>query len=428
LSTIVIGGGITGLSAALELVRQDRRVTLIEPAPFGGLLRTERFDGCTVECGADSWLRSKPALRNLAIKLGLADDVLPCNEDVRRTFILRGGKLLPLPSGLRFVAPTKWTPILFSPLLGWRTKLRMLLEARRRPSPAGDRTVAEFVHDHFGEEALEYLAEPLFAGVYGGTPETLGVAGVLPGLFAHERAYGSLTRGVRRESPVSGPLFESMRNGLGSIPDAVVKSLEGKAEFVRAAAEAVEPGRVLVAGNWIEAEKILLACGAPSASRLLDGSAAGELLGRIAHSSATIFVLGFDRRQLKPPPQGFGFLVPRRERQVIMAATWVTNKFPHRAPEDKVVLRCFVAGDHSAGLLGEVRADLRRITGIVADPWFTRVYRWPDSMPQYAVGHAALVEEIGARLPAGIQVAGAFQRGVGMPDCVQSGVLAAKLS
>jgi oxygen-dependent protoporphyrinogen oxidase len=219
-----------------------------------------------------------------------------------------------------------------------------------------------------------------------------------------------------------------MRNGLGSIPDAVVKSLEGKAEFVRAAAEAVEPGRVLVAGNWIEAEKILLACGAPSASRLLDGSAAGELLGRIAHSSATIFVLGFDRRQLKPPPQGFGFLVPRRERQVIMAATWVTNKFPHRAPEDKVVLRCFVAGDHSAGLLGEVRADLRRITGIVADPWFTRVYRWPDSMPQYAVGHAALVEEIGARLPAGIQVAGAFQRGVGMPDCVQSGVLAAKLS
>jgi oxygen-dependent protoporphyrinogen oxidase len=392
----------------------------VEPGPFGGLLRTERVDDCIVECGADSWLRAKPDVRDLAIELGLGDDVLPCNEGVRRTFIFRRGRLIPLPRGLRLVAPAEWTPILSSPLIGWRTKLRMLAETRRHPSDRGDRSVAEFVRDHFGDEAVEYLAEPLFAGVYGGNPETLGVAGVLPGLLAHERKHGSLIRGARLDPQPVGPLFESMRGGLGQIPEALVSQLAGRVRFVRASAEAVETGRVRVAGEWMEAAEILLTCGAPAASRLLNGSAS-HLLGSIPHSSATIFVLGFHRSQLTPPPEGFGFLVPRRERHTIMAATWVTNKFPHRAPPDKVILRCFVGGDHSSSLIDGVRADLRRITGITAEPWFTRVYRWPDSMPQYGVGHAALVASIEASLPPGVRTAGAFQRGVGMPDCVKAG-------
>ncbi len=417
----VIGGGITGLSAAWELVKQKRDVVLIEPGPFGGLLRSEQIDDCLIECGADSWLASKPWLRNLAMELGLDQDVIPCNEAIRQTFILRGGRLHPLPRGLRLVAPTEWGPLLETRLLSAATKLRMLLETKRQPSDEGDRSVSEFVRDHFGSEAVEYLAEPLFAGVYGGSPEKLGMAGVLPGMLEHERVYGSVIRGALRQPKPSGPLFESMRGGLGQIPSAIVDRLSSRIRIIRGAAEKVEAGRVRVSGDWLEAQQVLIASGAPSASKLLSETAAGELLGKIPHSSATIFALGFHVKDLGRQPRGFGFLVPRAERRTIMAATWVTNKFPHRAPADKAIVRCFVGGDHNETLLDQVRHDFTRITRINAEPWFTRVYRWPDSMPQYGVGHSKLVSRIEGAMPLGIGVAGAFLRGVGMPDCVKSG-------
>ena len=386
-------------------------------------MRTERVDGMVVECGADSWLRAKAWLRNLAVEIGLEADILPANEALRKTSVFRGGKLIPLPRGLRFVAPCEWGPLLRSPLLSVRAKIGMLKEWRRKPSLTGDRTVADFVREHFGEEAVEYLAEPLFAGIYGGTPETLGMAGVLPSMLEHERQYGSVIRGVRREPKTSGPLFESMREGLSSIPDRIASLLTGRVTFVRAPAEAVKPGRVRVGGEWIAAGQILLTCGAPAAARLLPGTRLGE----IPHSSATIFAFGFDRADAGNAPQGTGFLVPRKERQVVMAGTWVTNKFPHRAPADRVILRCFVGGNHAESLVPDVLADVRRITGLKAGPLFTRVYPWPDSMPQYGVGHAHLVEEIEASLPPGIRVAGAFLRGVGMPDCVKCGIHAARM-
>lgn len=418
---IVIGGGITGLSAAWALAKEGRETILIEPGPFGGLLRTEYIDDCTVECGSDSWIRTKPFLRNLAAEVGLGADIIPCNDDVRRTFIFRDGELLPFPRGLRMFTPTEWQPIFASRLVGWRTKLKMLSEIWRKRSDPGDRSVADFVSDHFGTEALEYLAEPLFAGVYGGSPDTLGVASVLPQLFEYERNCGSLIRGARSTPAPSGPLFESMRQGLGQIPRALVTRLEGRVNFLRAPAELVQTGRVRVDGDWMEASEIILACGAPAASDLLNGTQAGGLLGAIPHSSATIFALGFHRTALDQLPNGFGFLVPRRERQTIMAGTWVTNKFPGRAPAEKVVLRCFVSGDHTDSLLPDVRADLKRITGIRAEPFFTRVYRWPRSMPQYGIGHGKLIENVQASLPKGVRVAGAFVSGVGMPDCVKSG-------
>jgi oxygen-dependent protoporphyrinogen oxidase len=422
-SVVIVGGGITGLSAAWTLRDQNCAVTLIEPGPFGGLIRTERVDGMVVECGADSWIRSKAWLRNIAVEIGLEADIIEANEALRKTFIFRGGKLIPLPKGLRFMAPCEWGPLLRSPLLSAKAKIGMLKEWRRKPCVTGDRTVAEFVRDHFGEEAVEYLAEPLFAGIYGGSPETLGVAGVLPSMLEHERQYGSVIRGVRREARSVGPLFESMREGLSSIPDRIASLLGGRVTFVRTPADAVEPGRVRVGGEWMGADQVLLACGAPVASTLLPGTRLGE----IPHSSATIYAFGFDRAAVGDAPRGTGFLVPRKERQVVMAGTWVTNKFSHRAPEGRVILRCFVAGNRSESLVPDVLADLRRITGLTAEPLFTRVYQWPESMPQYGVGHARLIEEIEASLPHGIHVAGAFLRGVGMPDCAKCGIHAARM-
>jgi oxygen-dependent protoporphyrinogen oxidase len=323
------------------------------------------------------------------------------------------------------IAPTEWRPIFESRLIGWRTKLRMLAETRRKPFHAGSRTVADFVRDHFGQEALEYLAEPLFAGVYGGNPESLGAAEVLPKFVEYERNYGSLIRGARRDPAPSGPLFESMRKGLGQIPEALAKRLEDRVTFVRAPAEMAEAGRVRVGGDWIDASQIILACGAPASSELLSGTPAGSMLGEIPHSSATIFAFGFRRSSMERPPNGFGFLIPRRERRTIMAGTWVTNKFAGRAPAGIVILRCFVSGDYSDALLPDLRADLKRITGIAAEPLFTRVYRWPNSMPQYGVGHAKFIESVRANLPEGVTIAGAFVNGVGMPDCVKDGAASA---
>ena len=176
-----------------------------------------------------------------------------------------------------------------------------------------------------------------------------------------------------------------------------------------------------MSGDWIGASQIILACGAPNASELLPRTTTGALLGNIPHSSATIYAFGFRRCAMEQPPNGFGFLIPRAERRTIMAATWVTNKFRDRAPAGKVILRCFVSGDHGDSLIPDVRADLKRITGIGAEPLFTRVYRWPNSMPQYGVGHATLIEAIQASLPEGVRIAGAFLNGVGMPDCAKSG-------
>ncbi len=419
--TVIVGGGITGLSAAWTLAQAGREVTLIEPGPFGGLLRTEHIDGCTVECGADSWIRAKPWVRNLAVDAGLASEIIPCNEANRGSKILRDGKLADYPRGMRLVAPTEWRPVANSNLIGAATKLRMLAELFRRPASLPDRSASEFIRDHFGDEALEYMAEPLLAGVYGGSPEALSAASVFPKLVEYERTVGSVIRGARSASAVPGPVFESMKGGLGQIPEALVRKLQGRVQLVRAAAERVERGRVRVNGDWISAGHVILACGAAAASQLLAGTAAGETLGRIPHSSATIFAFGFPQSAFASPPAGFGFLVPRKERRTILAATWVTNKFPDRAPADKVVIRCFVAGDYSETLIPAVLADLHRITGIAADPLFSRVYRWPDSLPQYNVGHVQILKELLAVLPAGISVAGAFLSAVGMPDCAHSG-------
>ncbi len=424
MSTVIVGGGISGLSAAWTLARAGREVTVVEPGPFGGLLRTEIVDGCTVECGADSWIRAKPWLRDLAIEAGLAGEILPCNPTQPSTFIFRGGRLLPYPRGMRMVAPTEWRPIWASQLIGWRTKVHMLREMRRKPLERTDRSIADFVSDHFGHEALEYLAEPLFAGVYGGSPEQLGAQAVLPKLVAYERTVGSLIRGARMEPAASGPIFESLKRGLGSIPEALVSQLQGRVRFVRATADSVRSGGVHAGGDWLPADHVVLACGALPAARLLNGTPPSELLSAIPHSSASIFAFGFDSSTI-PAPRGFGFLVPRKERQTILAATWVTNKFSGRAPSGTVVLRCFVSGDHSESSLPAVLSDLKRIASIDAPPLFTRVYRWPDSLPQFGINHGALVQQISASMPAGVSLAGAFLGAVGMPDCARSGAVAA---
>jgi len=447
----IIGGGISGLSAAYYLAKGGLSATIVESRPrLGGVIQTEQVEGCTIEAGPDSFLAIKPAALELIRDLGLASDVIGSNDHLRVTYVRRRGKLVALPDGLMMMVPTKILPLLTTRLIGWGTKLRMGMELFRSPQPRQeDESVAEFIEEHYGAEAVDYLAEPLLSGIYGGNPRHLSVRSVLPRFVELSMRYGSLTRGVLAErakaAPRKGstpPLFQTLKGGLGQMVDAIEAALRGKVETRRARAQTVERTasgfRIRLEDDWLEADSVVIACEAHSGARLLppvDGRIA-ELLGAVPYSSSMTVALGFDAADFARPPHGFGFLVPKKERRRLVACTWIGTKFSHRVPEGKIVARCFMGGMDGAAVLDEpdsvileaVQDELREIAGITATPRFSRIFRWPRSMAQFTVGHLRREAELEARVAAipGLHLAGNAYQGIGVPDCIRLGRAAAE--
>jgi oxygen-dependent protoporphyrinogen oxidase len=312
--------------------------------------------------------------------------------------------------------------------------------------------VADFIVKHYGREAVDYLAEPLLSGIYGGDPGALSVSSVLPRFVELANRYGSLTRGVlaerakaashRTAGAAPAPLFRTLKGGLGQMVDAVADAIRGKAQIRQTRAERVERAssgfRVKIDGDWLPTGRLVLACEAHSAATLAAGfdPRLAELLGTVPYSSSMTVALGFDAADFAAPPVGFGFLVPRKERRRLVACTWVGTKFSHRVPEGKIVARCFLGGMEDAGVLEEsdgaivaaVTSELQEIAGISACPRFTRIFRWPRSMAQYTVGHPQRLAEIQARAAAipGLYLAGNAYTGIGIPDCIRMGKAAAE--
>ncbi len=436
----IIGGGISGLSTAYYLRKRGIPSTIFESRPrLGGVIRTEQVEGCTIEGGPDSFLSAKPAALELIRELGLEADVIGSNDHLRVTYIRKRGRLIPLPDGLMMMAPTKLMPMVTTPLLSWGTKIRMGMELLRKPKTRpGDVSVAEFIEEHYGAEAVDYLAEPLLSGIYGGDPNELSAASVLTRFVTLSEKYGSLTRGVlaerakARSNGKSAPLFRTLKGGLGELVDALTPGVEARYCRVDSLERSLAGFRLHAGGDAIDAECVVLASEAHSAAPLvrgLDGRVA-DLLETVPYTSSTTVALGFRAADLQARPEGFGFLVPKKERNRIVACTWVGTKFPFRAPEDKVVARCFLSGADSPEdeATRAVTAELAEITGIRAQPIFTRVFRWPRAMAQYPVGHSARVEEIEARVAAipGLHLAGNAYHGIGIPDCIRMGRRAAE--
>src|ERR1700682_1041504 len=238
--TLIVGGGIAGLSAAWYLAKAGIESTIIEKqSEPGGVIRTERREGCILEAGPDSFLAAKPEALDLIREAGLEDQVIGSNDDRRVTYILKHGRLVPLPDGLMMMVPTKIMPMVKTSLVGWSTKIRMGFEYLRPPGdPQPDRSVHDFLLDHYGEEAVDYLAEPLLAGVYGGDPKQLSAPRVLTRFVEMETKYGSLTRAVlSKPRPKSGgPLFQTLKSGLGMLVEALAPS----ADLVHGTAEVLE--------------------------------------------------------------------------------------------------------------------------------------------------------------------------------------------
>jgi oxygen-dependent protoporphyrinogen oxidase len=416
--TVIIGGGISGLTAAYYCTGQ---AVVIEPsARLGGILRTEHVMGCVVEQGADSWLTSKPWAAELARELGLGDQLTGCNDKGRGTFIWKHGRAVAFPDGMQLVSPTAAMPILRSQLIGPYTKFRMAMNWFRKPKrfPEKERTVGAMVADHFGIEAVDYIAEPLLSGIYGGDPFELSASAVLPKLVERERKTGSLVRGAVVEKR-QGALFTTMRDGLERLIEALAprERVVGRAEQI----ERVQGGyRVRVNGDWIDAERVIVACETHQAAKLMPEL---ESLGRFRHSSASAVSLGFRREDVKHPLNGFGMLAPKCERRKMSACTWMNTKFPHRVAEGMALLRCFFNDVRSddAAMVEFARTELRETMGVTAEPVFTTVSRWPRSLPLYEVGHekrVAETERLLAGLP-GLKVIGSAFHGVGIPDCVR---------
>jgi oxygen-dependent protoporphyrinogen oxidase len=437
---VIIGGGISGLSTAYYLSQAGVASVIIEPRDYlGGVIRTEHVDGCVLEQGPDSFISIKPAAVELIKEVGLGDDIIGSNDHSRKTYLKKNGRLIVMPDGLMMMVPTKIVPVALSPLLGIGTKIRMGMEWFRKPAGAmPDRSVAEFVADHYGQEAVDYLAEPLLSGIYGGDPRQLSAPAVLAQMVALETKYGSLTKGViasRRAS--TGPLFRTLKSGLGALTAKLETLIQPHTKVIRATAESIERTdggfRVRAADEWIAADNIVLCCQAYNAAALLTGldSRLAELLNATGYNSSMTIAFGFYAAGFHNPIPGHGFLIPKVERKRLAAGTWVATKFSHRAPDNRVVLRCFVGGDAMNGsddeIVAEVLAELRDLIGLTAKPIFTRVARWHRSMAQYTVGHNKRLEEIRARLAQmpGLHVAGNAYEGIGIPDCIRMGKQAA---
>ncbi len=272
-AVVIIGGGISGLSTAYYLAKRGIASTIVESRPrLGGVIQTEHIEGCTIEAGPDSFLSVKPAALDLIRDLGMSDQVIGSNDHLRVTFVKKNGRLVPLPDGLMMMVPTKILPLLTTPLLSFGTKTRMGLELLRAPKLRGeDESVADFVREHYGQEAVDYLAEPLLSGIYGGDPGKLSVKAVLPRFVELSQKYGSLTRGVlasRASAPKPAgspaPLFRTLKGGLGDLVDAVTRAIAAHATVRIGRAEAIERAgtgyRVRVAGEWLDATHLVLAC------------------------------------------------------------------------------------------------------------------------------------------------------------------------
>ena len=446
----IVGGGISGLAAAFALEERRRagealEFVVYESSPrFGGVLFTEQVEGCLIEAGPDSFLTEKPWAADLCRRLGIEDQLIGSNDADRKTYILVKGKLVPMPDGLMFMVPTQLSPAILSSLFSPATKLRV---AREWWYPArvsnGDESVAALVERHYGAEMVDRLADPLLAGVYGGEAAQLSVRAVLPRFVEMESKYGSLGRGmlaarknVKRSLPAPS-IFSSLKGGMQQLGEALVARLPAEALRANSPVQAVQRqdrGWVVSAGYASDQFDAVIVATPASAAAVLLEIASAELaseLRAISYSSSVTVALGFDQNVRVALPPGFGFLVPRREGKRLLAATFVHNKFPHRAPKDRALLRCFLGGSRDEqvlqltdeNILNIVRDELRQILGVKADPLFTRLYRWKGAMAQYTVGHLERLQRIEGLvkpLP-GLALAGNAYRGIGVPDCIRSG-------
>jgi oxygen-dependent protoporphyrinogen oxidase len=445
---VVIGGGITGLTAAYRLqslAREHRApldVRLLESTDrLGGKIRTARVDDFIVEEGPDIFLARKPWGVDLCREIGLEARLRPTNPERRGSLILRDGVLYPLPEGLSAMIPTRLKPFLRSPLLSPWGKIRMgadwLLPAR---SGDADESVAAFFSRRLGRELYEKIVDPLLGGIYGGSGDVLSLKATFPHLRDLEREHGSLLRGLlaRRKTPrKNGGAFVTLEGGMEELTATLARKLTGVRVTTGAPVRGLLPRArgftVVTDHDRLDADAVLLTTPAYVSGALVapfDDALAREL-GSIRYGSTVTLSLAYRLADVPRPLDAYGYIVPRSEGRPVLACTWSSTKIPGRAPEGTALLRVFLgrADDYETvgrpddALLALAREELRATLGITAEPLFHHLHRWERAMPLYTLGHPERLDRIAGRLTAhpGLFLAGAAFHGVGIPDCIRDG-------
>lgn len=446
---------MTGLSAAYEALKLSQKdsvpveVLVLEGAARpGGKVRTDRRDDVDCEAGPDSFITSKPQVLELIRELGLGADLLPTHPTSKTVHVLVGGRLVPLPEGLLLILPTRVLPFALSSLLSWKAKLRMALEPFIAAAPEGlDESLGAFFRRRLGAEAVEKLVAPMLAGIYASDAFQMSLQSTFPQFGEMERKGGLLRAMWSRRKPSAAPapgisMFMTLKGGLSRLTDALAARLPaGCVRLDQAVLSLRRRGgkwQVRTAVETFEADAVISALPANALAPLvadLDPELSG-VLGEIPFVSTATVCLAYDAATFPGKVDGFGFLIPRGEKRRIAAATYVSTKFPGRVPQNVVLIRCFLGGagredqvrGSDADLSRAARAELRDILGLgETHPLWSSVARWPAGNPQYNVGHALRLKRIASCLQAhpGLVLAGASYRGVGLPDCIQSGRQAA---
>jgi oxygen-dependent protoporphyrinogen oxidase len=447
---LVVGAGITGLSAAWEAMRSGSRVTLVEASPqVGGKVRTERVDGFVIEHGPDSFVSYRPAALALINDLGMADEVITVGGS-RAVHLRADGRLLPLPDGMGMVLPTRMGPFVTTPILSWRHKARAGLDlVLPRRLGSTDTSAGAFLRARLGNGVVDRFAQPLVGGIYGAGVDELSLDAVLPTLRTSEQQHRSLMvaslkqgRDARRRTRASGATapgspFRSLRTGLGALPERLEADLRAGGAIIRPATRVtrLEPDSAGTSATFSDGsierfDAVVLAVGAAAMADLIEpvAPAAARALRAIPHSTTSVVGLAYPTGAFVSVPTTQGWL--EADEAPISGVTISSNKWPARAPEGVVLLRAFVpqrrgplAMAPDDEILSVVMEHVARVLGITGQPTLSRVTRWTQAMPTYTVGHldrVAAVEAAVADVP-GWHTAGSALHGVGVPECIADG-------
>ncbi len=452
---VIVGGGITGLAAAFALEQARARgvpvqYTLLEASDHaGGNIRTVRDGDFLIDAGPDGFVVTKPAGAALCKAVGLGEQLIETIPANRRTYVAKGARLIPMPEGMLLVAPTDFKAMTFTPLVSWFGKMRAGIDLFiPKRTDKSDESIASFVRRRLGNEMSRTFAEPMLAGIYSGDPEQLSIQATFPMLVGLETEHGSIIRGAieqRRKRPGTKPpptAFLSLRDGMSTLPAAIVSRLaEGAMHFgcaVKALTRVTDAGapRWLVEcanGESFPADDVILAIPPNTASKLLapHESTAAQTLGAIPQLSTATAFLAWSRDEIPHALDASGFIVPGAEKMRINASTWVTSKWPGRAPDGQVLIRVFFGGARGPEqpelpddeLIAIGREELRRTIGVTATPRLQRVFRYRSSNPQPTVGHLERMADVHQRCASvgGVWVSGGGYDGVGVPDCAKQG-------
>lgn len=455
---VIIGGGLSGLAAARRIVerassqRRPIEVVVLEAKDrVGGVIWTKRADGFTIEGGPDSFITNKPWGVDLCRSLGLEDQLIGTDPTHRRSFVVRQGRLAPVPEGFVLMSPHRLGPIITTPILSLRGKLRMLMDlVLPRKDDDADESLASFVKRRLGREALDRLVQPLVGGIYTADPAELSMEATLPQFQEMERAHGSLIRAAWRqrkqlrsaEANASGArygLFVTLADGMDVLPRALVASLPPGTVRTKAAVrrvsrpDPVSPWLIeLLDGPPIQASAVVLATETHASARLLDAydPDLALRLRSIPYASSVIVNIAYRRDQVAHPLDGFGAVVPAVEGRSILAASFLSVKFPRRAPAGTVLIRVFLGGATQPELFDLddemlrviVRDELGSLLGARGEPLFAEVGRHARAMPQYTLGHRERVAAIRqqASRHSRLFLGGIGYDGVGIPDCIRA--------